>query len=169
MNIALYIRIWSSFINRMILIGNQQNDLNWQSMRIILIDIKNDSLDWQSMKQSYWHWKQQWSISSTLMMTSEASQSMIDLIWQLTHDESVTLWQTSNERNFQWSTIIWMIASNTSELWEPATAHETAKCSAQWEDMKTMRWNTEQHDRSSHINIHLISHDSMFLTEIIRL
>ena len=138
---------------------------------MILISIKNDSLDWWSMKQSYWHWKwkQQWSISSTLMMTSEALQPTIGLIRQLTHDESATLWQTSNERNFQQSTIIWMIASNTSELQESATAHETAKCLTQQEDMKTTRQNTEQHNRSSHINTHFISHDLMFLIETIRL
>ena len=77
------------------------------------------------------------------MTISETSQSTIDLIQQLTHDESATFWQTSNERNLQQSTIIWVIASNTSELQESTTAHETAKYSAQWEDMKTTRWNTE--------------------------
>ena len=102
------------------------------------------------------------------MTISEALQSTIDLIQQLTHDESATFWQISNEKNFQQSIIIWMIVLNTSELWESATAHETAKHSAQWEDIKTMRQNTKQHDRSFHINTHLISHDSMFLTEIIR-
>ena len=72
-------------------------------------------------------------------MISEAFQSTIDSIQQLTHDESATFWQTSNERNFWWSTIIWMIASNTSEFWESATAHETAKHLTQQEDTKTTR------------------------------
>ena len=101
-------------------------------------------------------------------MTFEASQSMIDSIQQLMHNESATLQQTSNERNSWWSIIIWIIASNTSEFQESATAHETAKHLTQQEDTKTTRQNTEQHNRSLYINTYLISHDSIFSIEIIR-
>ena len=76
-------------------------------------------------------------------MISEASQSTIDSIQQLTHNESATLWQTSNERNFWQSTIIWIIASNILELQESATAHKTAKHLIQQENTKITRWNTE--------------------------
>ena len=165
---TFYIRIQSSFINKTVLIDNQWNDLNWLSTEIILISIKNNSLDQQSTKQSYQHQKQQQFISSTLTTISEASQSTIDLIWQLMNNESATFWWTPNERNSQQLIIIWVIALNTSELQESVTTHETAKHLTQQEDTKTTRQNTEQHNRSLYINTYLISHDSIFSIEIIR-
>ena len=48
---------------------------------------------------------------------------MIDLIQQLMHDESATFQWTSNERNFQQSIIIWIIALNTLEFQKSAIAY----------------------------------------------